>query len=493
MNRQALRSFSRSNNGFTRLGRFVIAAQFLRPLSYLAANKQPLQAEHNHNVRKAMLEDTIQPKALSKHNELCLPAEEVSEQSRLSLRRNDGIAINLGGPGDQPRRFDLVFLRDICTCSSCVDPSTRQKLFETADIPRGLKVRDFQTLPDGNVMVEWYNDIPGFDNHTSTYSLDLLRKSYDARVRFQTVSVLPRKVLWGSKRLKEKRKEVQYNDYINTKEGLHRTLNELERHGIVFLNSVPSDPSTIETIAHRIGPLRNTFYGLTWDVRSVPAAKNVAYTSQDLGFHMDLLYMANPPGLQILHSIKASRQGGESLFSDGFRALSKMDSSQLHPLFHYPVTYRYKNDGHWYQQTRPTIEGDIAELANNVLPRSPFPSFPDQRTYGEAVINWSPPFQGPFEDDLDKPYAAGFKVSTLRSYIYSARIFKDFIEAEDAVYKTKMEGGTCVIFDNRRVLHARTAFDSGSGERWLRGAYVDKDPFKSRLRVLNKELGTPSH
>ena len=493
MNRQALRPFPRLCNGFTRLGCFLIAAQSLRPLSYSAATKQLLRAEQNHDVRRAMFEDTIQPNVLSKHNELHLPAEEVSEQSRLSLRRNDGIPINLGDPGDQPRRFDLVFLRDICTCSSCVDPSTSQKLFETADIPRGLKVREFHTLPDGNMTVKWYNDIPGFDDHTSTYSLDLLRESYDARIRFQTVSVLSKKVLWGSRRLKEKRKEVQYDDYINTKEGLHRTLNELERHGIVFLNSVPSDPSTIEAIAHRIGPLRNTFYGSTWDVRSVPSAKNVAYTSQDLGFHMDLLYMANPPGLQILHSIKASRQGGESLFSDGFRALSKMDGGQLRPLFHYPVTYRYKNDGHWYQQTRPTIEGDIAELANSLITRSSFRSLPDQRAYGEAVINWSPPFQGPFEDDLNKPYAADFKTSTLRSYIHSARIFKDFIEAEDAVYETKMEGGTCVIFDNRRVLHARKAFDSEAGERWLRGAYVDKDPFKSRLRVLNKELGTPSH
>ena len=493
MNSQALRSFPRLYDGFTKLGHCEIAVRSLRPLSYLAANNGLPQAEHRHDVRKAMLEDTIQPNVLSKHNELFVSAEEVSEQSRLSSRRNDGIPINLGNPGDHPRRFDLVFLRDICTCSSCVDPSTSQKLFDTADIPRGLKVRECQTLPDGNIAVKWYNDIPGFDDHTSTYSLDLLRKSYDARVRFQSVSVLPRKFLWDSRRMVEKRREVQYDDYINTKEGLHRTLNELERHGIVFLNSVPSDPTTIETIAHRIGPLRNTFYGSTWDVRSVPSAKNVAYTSQDLGFHMDLLYMANPPGLQILHSIKASRQGGESLFSDGFRALSKMDSNQLRPLFYYPVTYRYKNDGHWYQQTRPTIEGDIAELGRNVNPRSPFPSLPDQRSYGEAVVNWSPPFQGPFEDDLDKPYAAGFKVSTLRSYIHSAKIFKDFIEAEDAVYETKMEGGTCVIFDNRRVLHARKAFGGGAGERWLRGAYVDKDPFKSRLRVLNEELGTPSH
>ena len=49
-----------------------------------------------------------------------------------------------------------------------------------------------------------------------------------------------------------------------------------------------------------------------------------------------------------------------------------------------------------------------------------------------------------------------------------------------------MKPGECVLFDNRRVLHARKAFevaDAGK-ERWLRGAYLDKDPFVSKLRVL---------
>jgi hypothetical protein len=42
-------------------------------------------------------------------------------------------------------------------------------------------------------------------------------------------------------------------------------------------------------------------------------------------------------------------------------------------------------------------------------------------------------------------------------------------------------------------LHARKAFevaDAGK-ERWLRGAYLDKDPFVSKLRVLAHRFSTP--
>lgn len=64
---------------------------------------------------------------------------------------------------------------------------------------------------------------------------------------------------------------------------------------------------------------------------------------------------------------------------------------------------------------------------------------------------------------------------------------KQELEADEAVYETKLEPGTAVIFDNRRIVHARKAFENTEGERWLRGAYVDGDVFESRLRVLTEE------
>ncbi len=41
-----------------------------------------------------------------------------------------------------------------------------------------------------------------------------------------------------------------------------------------------------------------------------------------------------------------------------------------------------------------------------------------------------------------------------------------------------------VIFDNSRVMHGRAAFDANSGERHLRGYYIERNEVDSRIRVL---------
>ncbi|MCJ1419233.1 hypothetical protein MMC32_005586 [Xylographa parallela] len=324
----------------------------------------------------------------------------------------------------------------------------------------------------------------------STFPPAFFAKNHNDRVRVLASNGFPRRMPWTKKLIAMKHCIFPYSEYLESTETLHEALNHLHRYGILFLGSTPSEVSAIERIADRIGPLRNTFYGPTWDVRSIPSAKNVAYTSQNLGFHMDLLYMASPPGLQILHTMTASTRGGESLFSDGLNAcfaVWKEAPVNLASLYNFQVCYKYKNDGHWYQQDRTTICNPIEFDASGY-------EIPDL-TRSEQEINWSPPFQGPFERDIGmKDISRNGKaepgLSALRVYLKAAKVFKAFLEAEDSVFETKMEEGTCVVFDNRRILHARKAFDS-DGERWLRGAYVDKDPFKSRLRVLNEQLGIP--
>ena len=190
--------------------------------------------------------------------------------------------------------------------------------------------------------------------------------------------------------------------------------------------------------------------------------------------------------------MEASASGGESLFSDSFQALDKMSqdgrlgTSQTLSFCTFPITYQYKNDGHWYQSTRRTIELlDYPE--RGPLDRDSRKCWDGHRI---KAVNWSPPFQAPF---LQGGLAPGTERKAnrynLRAYVEAAKIFKTLIEDDDAVFETKMKPGTCVIFDNRRILHARRAFGGGDGERWLRGAYVDEDAFKSRLRSLHDQVG----
>lgn len=52
--------------------------------------------------------------------------------------------------------------------------------------------------------------------------------------------------------------------------------------------------------------------------------------------------------------------------------------------------------------------------------------------------------------------------------------------------RLRLEAGEMVVFDNRRVLHGRGAFDPNTGLRHLHGCYVDRGDFDSRLRMMQK-------
>jgi len=60
-----------------------------------------------------------------------------------------------------------------------------------------------------------------------------------------------------------------------------------------------------------------------------------------------------------------------------------------------------------------------------------------------------------------------------------------------------MKEGDAVLFDNRRVLHGRTAFceketsaneEDGVPNRWLKGCYLEADALVDRVRVLKTKL-----
>jgi alpha-ketoglutarate-dependent taurine dioxygenase len=249
----------------------------------------------------------------------------------------------------------------------------------------------------------------------------------------------------------------------------------LRRDGLIFVKNVPPEASSVGKVAERIGPLRNTFYGTTWDVRSVTDAKNVAYTSKYLGFHMDLLYMDSPPAFQLLHCIHNSCAGGESRFVDTYRAARILDEQAPEmalALRRTMVKYTYDNDGHYYTNSHKifnTGSGKPVWLSASAnIPES-------WRDFGS--INWSPEFMGvPGIERMDE--------ERTRQFLAAARMFAEIMERDDLVYQVKMEEGTCVIFENRRVAHARNAFEMQSGQRWLRGAYLDYDVFWSKYKVV---------
>ena len=415
----------------------------------------------------------------------------------------------------------------MCECPQCVDPSTKQKLFATTDVPTSLRVdNDRYSPPSGDETeyeIKWLDDVDGFGPDHSTV---VSRETIERIVRTGTpieMPKMPEKVLWDDVGFRQDVVDLDYEAYMSDDSVLHQALQNLHTHGLVFLTNVPESEGSVASIAERIGPVKNTFYGYTWDVRSVPQAKNVAYTSQNLGFHMDLLYMKQPPHLQFLHCIRASSAGGASTFTDSYKAASDLFQQEnghhaFRALSETPVNYHYNHpESHYYFQSRPVMELKeplyFAGRGFNNLRR--FLSYAEE-VYGVSLkdidifrwieaVAWSPPFQAPFSyvtpgrDPSGVPSRNRFsELHTMNGKMDdhwhpAAKRFDDLIHRPEGIYERMMKPGECVLFDNRRVLHARKAFEVGDigKERWLRGAYLDKDPYMSKMRVLWERFGRP--
>lgn len=349
------------------------------------------------------------------------------------------------------------------------------------DIPLQILPRSARVERDQLVM-HWTHDIHGYTaDHQSVFTAEQLRSM---RSKPRIAGDRSKRTLWDKKRFSETGNWTTFEDYMNNPTSFTRAIRALHQHGLIFVTNIPEDERAIDRIAQRIGPLRNTFYGLTWDVRSKQDAKNVAYTNEDLGFHMDLLYMKDPPGYQLLHTLKNSCEGGESQFADSIYAalrLQQADMSHFETLSSYPVDFAYVNDGHSYSQARNTV---VLDKSGQILNVNWSPPFQDLVGWGSRFHLMTDDQNGTASHKQRDPGDGQKKQAGLRSFVVAAAKFAEQMEREDMVYELKTAPGTCAVFDNRRVVHSRKAFNTGSGQRWLKGAYISKDDFLSTVAAL---------
>lgn len=203
---------------------------------------------------------------------------------RRYLREWRKFQITLSGENHE---IDSWMLRDSCPCNRCLDPSTTQKLFASAAIPRGIQMKDLHVNDDGSFSVSWTHDIDGYENHRSHFPPGYLASTDPMGVEASLRERYPR-MLWNRADLDAKKNEltIEYDDYMADERSLDHVVRHLFQYGLAFISKVPPTPDAVAQISNRIGVLKNTIYGSTWDVRSVASAKNVADTSSDLDFHM---------------------------------------------------------------------------------------------------------------------------------------------------------------------------------------------------------------
>ena len=417
-----------------------------------------------------------------------LPSKKVSSRVRdgtVVPSRADRKQISKGNLFDSSGNLfvSAAELRNACKCRRCVNYSDRQRNYNWADIPSDIEVAEHEVRPDGNIQIRWKNDVPGYEDHLSIYSPSFVaamssRKEHHGRSIYDQRR---RTTAWANDDFDMDTATIAYEDYMQSADSLHTALDQLHKTGLVFISDVPKSEVSVNRLAERIGALRNTFYGSTWNVTSSPEAKNVAYTSRDLGFHMDLLYMQEPPGLQLLHCLDNTCEGGDSLFVDSFKALDHLIDHHGGDIFDdlasAYITYEYDNDGFYFSDVKPIVTLWGYPHIRRDLTNVKYPELLSQ----VRRIYWSPMFSAPSVRSRQFLYS----VMPYWRQLRAGKAFTDSLQHPGMALKTKLTPGTCAIFDNLRVCHARTAFDTSAGHRKLKGAYVDHQDFHSKLGVLD--------
>lgn len=206
-------------------------------------------------------------------------------------------------------RISTARLRDACPCPKCIHPSTRQKTHTSGEAFRDVrnyeladKIKPAEQGGVQGVEVQW-PELEG--EHRAFYPVSLLRRLASPLPRggpFQRNGL--KRQLWTAGELESQAKNL-WTDYKDLQAGpadgplqprpevFLRILEQLQVYGLAVIRGIPTSKTgnkdaSIREFAEAIGPLRNTFYGETWNVQSVADSKNVAYTSLNLGLHMDL-------------------------------------------------------------------------------------------------------------------------------------------------------------------------------------------------------------
>ncbi|RAU45074.1 MULTISPECIES: gamma-butyrobetaine dioxygenase [unclassified Pseudomonas] len=354
--------------------------------------------------------------------------------------------------GDQRRSpFHYLWLRDNCPCSACVYSVTREQVFEVADVPIDLTAQHTDVDEQGALRVVWQ------DGHESRFDPGWLRAhAYDAASRAERRAARPRQQRWTAG---FELPLFEYQAVMEDEQALLDWLLALRDAGLTQVRGVPTEPGSLSHLARRIAFIRESNFGVLFNVQSKADADSNAYTAFNLPLHTDLPTRELQPGLQFLHCLINDASGGDSLFVDGFavaEALHQEAPQAYRLLCEVPVEFRNKDRRSDYRCEAPVIARDAWDEVTEI-----------------RLANF---LRGPFntEPDVMLPF--------YRAY----RRFIEMTRETRFQFRQRLEAGQLWCFDNRRILHARDAFDPASGARHFQGCYVDRDELLSRIRVLQR-------
>ena len=353
--------------------------------------------------------------------------------------------------GGRVLRYPAIWLRDNCPCAECADPLSGQKLHDITGIAPDVAVTDVANSDNSKKLAVVF----GPDGHVGEFTVGwLLEHPLDGRAL-----EADQRRLWDRPGdLDLDHAPVSWGRYVAGPGERERVLGSVLRNGFALLTDVPAEEGMVLAVAETFGFVRETNYGRLFDVRIEPAPGNLAFTSREILPHTDNPYRDPVPTLQLLHCLRAADQGGDTGLVDGFaaaRALRAADREAYDVLTSTSVSFEYTD-----QQAELRTSQPLIQLG------------PGGQMRGVRFNNRS-------IRAIRLPY------HEVTAFYAAYRSWAELLARPERRFATRLAPGDCLIVDNTRILHARTAF-SVTGSRHLQGCYADMDGLLSTLAMMRR-------
>ena len=331
---------------------------------------------------------------------------------------------------------------------------TNERMTDLTSIPLDITLTK-AFIKDDVLMLNWSDSA-----NSTRYNLDWLYHHKPGKRASDPAAI--KKRCWRGGMGTDKLPTAKAKELLEDDDALATWLENTQSFGLSLVTGLDARHDAGMEVAKRIGFLRETNFGTTFQVQSKPNPNNLAYTAVALPPHTDLPNQELPPGFQFLHCLANEAEGGGSTFADGLAIATDLranDIEAFNMLSSVSIPFRFYDEDTDIRSRKHVItlnlDGKISEIC----------------------------FNAHIADFLD------IDPKLMKSYYRAYGKFMKMTRSNAYLISLRLAAGEMVVFDNRRILHGRDAFNPETGFRHLHGCYVDRGEFESRLRVLKRRSG----
>ncbi|MEO1293453.1 MAG: TauD/TfdA family dioxygenase [Pseudomonadota bacterium] len=347
--------------------------------------------------------------------------------------------------------YHRLLLAENAMDAETLHPISRETLKTPLDFPTDLRAVAATVAPSGALQITWSDGVARGAFHPGWLWAHGWRGAAAAP---------PTPVLWRATDLPEPA-TTNGPEALADPTLFHRFLSDLAGYGVARLEGLPQQDGLLTEIVERIGTIRETNFGRTYTLAIQDDPTSNAYTPVALPQHMDLCTRECPPGLQFLYCRANTTTGGDGLYCDGYRIAEDLRAEEPDTwaaMTEIPWTYNNRAKSTSYKASGPMVDLDASGRI--------------------TALRYETWLRAPLVADL----------ATQERAYGAYRRFAERAQSGRYLMRVRYRAGDLFAFDNRRVLHGRSAYDAAGGERFIEGVYADRDDLFSAIRVLERAI-----